>query len=145
MKDGNKTQEPKLLEKFSVNEWQRIFYLVQQDLPKVYVVPFYMSIYQVYKHRYMVSSTIVMLIFIFGFGWPILSFFVPLIPIIFVNVFSLLESTVITFKMNKVHNQLIAEGIQIQWDELMDVVMLVIMENYLPDSDEDDDNRLDTI
>ena len=140
MKDGNKTTEPKLIEKFSVNEWQRIFYLVEQDLPKVYIVPFYMSIYQPYKQRYLISSTIFMLIFIFGFGWPILSFFAPLIPIIFINVFSLVESTVITFRMNKVHNQLIAEGIQIQWDELMDVVTMVIMEEYSNDDDNDNNN-----
>jgi len=144
MKDGNKIKDSRLSEKFSVNEWQRIFYLVEYDLPKVYVLPFYMTIYQVYKRRYMISSTIVMLIFIFGFNWPILSFFIPLIPNIFVNVFSFVESNVITFKMNKVHNELIAENIPIQWDELMDVVMLVIIEGYLPDSD-DDDNRLDTI
>ena len=143
MKDGN-LLESRFLEKFSEHELSRIFYLVRHDLPKVYVLPFYMSIYQVYKHRYMVSSTVVMLIFIFGFGWPILSFFAPLIPIIFVNVFSFVESNVITYKMNKVHNQLIAENIQIQWDEIMDIVMIVIIERFLPNSD-DDDNRLDTI
>lgn len=145
MKDGKLKEDNEFAERFSDNEWSRILYLVRHDLPNVYVLPFYISIYQVYKHRYMVSSTIVMLIFIFGFGWPILSFFAPLIPLIFINVFSLIESNVITFKMNKVHNQLISENIQIKWDELMDVVMIVIIERFLEKDDSDDNNKLDTI
>jgi hypothetical protein len=145
MKNGNSRENHELLEKFSIHEWQRIFHLVEEYLPRLYVLPFFISIYQVYKHTYMVSSTIVMLIFIFGFGWPILSFFAPLIPIIFVNVFSLVESNVITYKMNKVHDQLISENIQIKWDELMDIVMFVIMERFFEKDEDNDDNKLDTI
>ena len=145
MKDSELKAENAFAEKFSDNEWSRILYLVRHDLPNVYVLPFYMSLYQVYKHRYMVSSTIVMLIFIFGFGWPILSFFVPLIPIFFVNIFSFFESNMITFKMHKVHDQLISENIKIKWDELMDVVMLVIIERLTRQDDMDDDNKFSTI
>jgi hypothetical protein len=145
MKDGELKAECRFADKLSDNEWSRILYLVRHDLPNVYVLPFFMSIYQAYKRTYMISSTIVMLIFIFGFGWPILSFFAPLIPIVFINIFSLVESNVITFKMNKVHNQLISENIKIQWDELMDVIMLVIIEKFLKDDNNDEDNKLDTI
>jgi hypothetical protein len=93
----------------------------------------------------MVSTTLIMLIFIFVFGWPLGSFFVPLIPIVFINVVSLVESNIITYKMNKVHNQLISENVQIQWDELMDIVMVVIIDNFLKDLNDDEDNKIDTI
>jgi hypothetical protein len=146
MKDGELKTKFQFAEKFSDHELRRILSLVRHELPNVYVLPFCMSIYQVYKHRYMVSSTIVMLIFIFGFDWPIISFFTPLIPIIFINVFALIESNIITLKMNKVHNQLISENIQIQWDELMDIIMVVLIERYLQNEDDsDDNNKLNTI
>jgi hypothetical protein len=144
MKGGKLTKDYALREKFSEIEMMKIYDVVRRDLPKLYVMPFFISIYQWYKHKYMVASTIVMLIFIFGFGWPLLSFFAPLLPIVLINIWSFIEANIITYKMNKVHNELIGDQIQIQWDELMDFVMIVISDRFLS-SDNDDDNTLNTI
>lgn len=137
--DSNTNEKTHLTDKFSENEMSRIVYLVKHDLPKTYVLPYFLTIYQEYKHKYMVSTTIIMLMLILGFDWPFISFFAPLIPILSINAFVFIETNVITYKMNKVHNQLISEKIQIQWDELMDVVMQVIVENFM--GYEDDNNE----
>lgn len=143
MKNGDEIMTL-LSKKFSEQELDRVFYLIRHDLPKVYVLPFFMTLYQVLKRGYMIATTILMLLMILFFDWELYTFFVPLIPIVFVNVFAFVESNIITYRMNKVHNQLIGENIQIQWDEVMDIVMIIIIEDFLKGGDENN-NKINTI
>lgn len=138
MKDFNLVELDKLSEKFTEQEQLKIISLVKSNLPKVYILPIYMTFYQSMKHSYMVSTTIIMLLLIFAFDFPLLSFFVPLIPILFINVFSFIESNIITFKMNRVHNILIGDNIQIKWDELMILVIDILLDRFFGNGEYDD-------
>ena len=60
-----------------------------------------------------------MLVGIFGYGLPYLSFFLPLLPIVVVNIVYFIDMNIVVFSLNKVHSQLIRERIIIDWDELM--------------------------
>ena len=131
-----------LMSQLTISEYEidRVLYLVRHDLPQLYVLPFCLFVFDYYKKKYLATTTVIMLFLIFVYDWPLISFFMPLIPIGFIYVFSIFEINKVTNKMNRLHNQLIAEQISITWDNLMDFVLIVISERYFKDEDNDNIN-----
>lgn len=72
-----------------------------------------------YRMAYLKWTSLAMLVGIFGYGLPYLSFFIPLLPIVVVNIVYFIDMNIVVFSLNKVHSQLIRERIIIDWDELM--------------------------
>lgn len=72
-----------------------------------------------FKMPYLKWSSLLMLVAIFYYGLSYYFFFVPLVPIVLINIFHFIDMNIVVHSLNKAHNQLIREQILIDWDELM--------------------------
>jgi hypothetical protein len=76
-----------------------------------------------FKMPYLKWSSLLMLIAIFYYGLSYYFFFVPLVPILVINIFHFIDMNIVVHSLNKAHNQLIREQILIDWDELMEFAL----------------------
>jgi hypothetical protein len=72
-----------------------------------------------YRMSYLKWTSLAMLVGIFTYGLPYYSFFLPLLPIVLVNVVYFIDMNLVVYSLNKVHSILIRNQIIIDWDELM--------------------------
>lgn len=75
-----------------------------------------------YKMSILKWSSLVMLLLIVFIGIPLWTFFLPLLPIVLINIVYIVDLNIIVYSMNKAHTELIRGGITIDWEELMDFV-----------------------
>ena len=109
------------ISKFNSDEQREIIQAILKHLNTLGFAEFYIKIKQL-RYRYLVSTTIIMLILILFFGAPIWSFFLPLLPICVLHLLFFIDLNFIVYGLTKAHNELIERGYKVNWKTLLEFV-----------------------
>jgi hypothetical protein len=105
------------------NKWSQvdkeyIMSVIDDNILTIGCVEFMLRIKK-YRMSYLKWTSLAMLLGIVTYGFPYYTFFLPLLPIVIVNIVYFLDMNIVVFSLNKAHSVLIRNQIVIDWDELM--------------------------
>jgi hypothetical protein len=104
--------------KWSQTDREYIFSVIEDNVLTLGCVEFMLRIKK-YRMSYLKWTSLAMLLGIVTYGLPYYSFFLPLLPIVLVNIVYFIDMNLVVFSLNKAHSILIRNQIIIDWDELM--------------------------
>lgn len=105
------------------NKWSQvdkeyIMSVIDDNILTIGCVEFMLRIKK-YRMSYLKWTSLAMLLGIVAYDFPYYTFFLPLLPIVIVNIVYFLDMNIVVFSLNKAHSVLIRNQIIIDWDELM--------------------------
>jgi hypothetical protein len=107
------------MEKFTESENELIKEAIENNITTLGCVEFMLRI-KPYKGRYLWMSSLLMLGLIFFYGLPLIAFFLPLVPILVINIIYFIDMNVVVWSITKAQNFLIKHDIKIDWESMME-------------------------
>ena len=110
------------MKKLTDLELERVHELIEDKLHSIGCVEFMIAVRPYFK-KYLAISSVIMLLFIYFESLPLWLFFIPLIPIIVLNIIEWIDLNIMVYSLNKIHNELIQEEILVDWDSLFEITV----------------------
>jgi len=107
------------MQNFTESEIESIKDAILSHVSTIGAVEFVLKV-RPYKGRYLLFTSIIMLALIFFQGLPLYFFFLPLLPIIVLNIVYFVDMNIVVWSITKAQTYLINNNIRVDWETMMD-------------------------
>lgn len=118
-----------LMLKYADN-WNIIESEIKGKLKPMRLFVFYLTMFHLYDKAYLVFSSAIMIFGIYLHNWPYWSFFLPIIPIIFILVYGLIKTNSVALKLIPVCHSLKDKGIHIELSECLLISFYILCRSH---------------
>ena len=116
------------LSKFSQSDFDEIVECINKNIFTLGFIDIYLRIRK-YTKSYLLFTSILALYFILFHSYPVLYFFLPLVPILVALVIYFIDANIVVISLNKAHNELLKKKIVITWAEVVEVTFQLFNKN----------------
>jgi len=113
------------MKKLTDYQLERVVSLIEEKLHTIGCVEF-MLVVRPYFKRFLAIASLIMLVYIYLYSASLWLFFLPLIPIVSMNLIEWIDLNIIVYSLGKIHNELIQEEIMIDWNTLFEITVMQI-------------------
>jgi hypothetical protein len=113
------------MKKLTDDQLERVVSLIEEKLHTIGCVEF-MLVVRPYFKGFLALASLIMLVYIYLYSASLWLFFLPLIPIVSMNLIEWIDLNIIVYSLGKIHNELIQEEIMIDWNTLFEITVMQI-------------------